>query len=124
MKARPTRTASAPHASALSTSVPDMMPPSISTCMRRPTAARMAGRTSMVAGDGSNWRPPWLDTTTPSSPIASAFSASAGCMTPFSTIARGQLSRMRARVSHVTAEPARPVLMYRSISRPRAPGRQ
>ncbi len=44
-------------------------------------------------GSASICRPPWLDTTMPSAPSATAFSASSGCSSPFSTSGFFQRSR-------------------------------
>ena len=65
---RPTSTASAPSASAFTTSVPRRIPPSISTGTRPATAPTTSGSAVRPAGDPSSWRPPWFDTTMPSTP--------------------------------------------------------
>ena len=55
------------------------------TVARLPTAAAMAGSASIGGGKASIWRPPWFDTTMPSMPSATAFSASCGCRMPLTT---------------------------------------
>src|SRR5215204_34044 len=69
---RPSRTASAPSASALSTSEPRLIPPSISTTGSGPTAWRTSSSASSAATAPSTWRPPWFETTMPSTPDSRA----------------------------------------------------
>ena len=47
-----------------------------------PTAVRMEGRTSMVAGLVSSCRAPWLDTHLVVNPVSTALTASSGRHTP------------------------------------------
>ena len=54
----------------------------------------------MVAIAPSTWRPPWLDTTSPSIPCSIAASASAGWRIPLSRIGSRVRSRRKARSSH------------------------
>src|SRR5262249_40596360 len=76
---RPRPTADAPSARARMMSAPERTPLSSSTSTRPPTASTTPGSTSMVAIAPSTWRPPWLETTTPSIPYSTAAIASAGC---------------------------------------------
>src|SRR6185503_11022097 len=59
---RPRPTVVAPSASALTTSVPRMKPPSTQTSARSLTAWTMSGSTAAVPRPCSSWRPPWLET--------------------------------------------------------------
>src|SRR5437899_1155710 len=77
-KALPANAASAPSATARTTSSPERTPLSSIRVTRPPTARAMAGSTSMGAGRASTWRPPWFDTTMPSTPSDTHLSASAG----------------------------------------------
>lgn len=105
MKARAEKVDCAPQASARIASTPEVTPLSRITVMSRPTAAAIAGSMSTEAGAASNWRPPWLETITPSMPIARAFSASAGCSTPFTSIGPRHVSRSRASTSQAKPPP-------------------
>ena len=58
-----------------------------------PTAATIAGSTSIDGASASIWRPPWFDTQMPSMPSDTAFSASAGCRMPLTSIGPFQRSR-------------------------------
>ena len=81
----------APRASALSTSWPERTPPSNSTSMRSPTAPAIAGSDAIEERAPSSWRPPWFETTMPSTPAAAASLASSTSRMPFSTsLARPQ----------------------------------
>ena len=95
---RPTSTALAPNASALSTSVPRRIPPSTKTGTRPATLSATCGSASMVAGTVSRLRPPWLETMIPATPALTARSASSGLSTPFSS--SGILAKER---SHSTS---------------------
>ena len=70
----------------------------------RRVRARRASRTVTSASSEamlwSTWRPPWLDTTSPSTPASSARSASSGCRIPLSTIGSVVRPRSVARWSH------------------------
>src|SRR2546429_699341 len=97
--ARPVSTACAPSARAFRMSTPRRTPPSSSTVIFEPTARTTAGSASRLGAAPSSWRPPWLDTTTPSQPIARARSASSGRSTPLRRGLRGPRSRRRLRDS-------------------------
>jgi hypothetical protein len=73
---RPTPTALAPIASALTMSVPRRKPLSIKTGMRPFSAATISVNMSIVAGTPSLTRPPWFETTTASTPCSAASTAS------------------------------------------------
>ena len=64
----------------------------------------------MAAGSPSTWRPPWFETMTPSTPSASAFSASLGCRMPLRTSGRFQRSRKRATSYQVKAPRCSPCM--------------
>ncbi|CFN63728.1 Uncharacterised protein [Bordetella pertussis] len=72
----------APSATALSTSWPERMPPSIHTSMREPTASAMAGSALMEETAPSSWRPPWLLTIRASAPLSAARRASSASRMP------------------------------------------
>ena len=57
------------------------------------TASTTAGSASSVAIAPSTWRPPWLETMTPSMPSSTARAASSGWRIPLSTIGRSVRSR-------------------------------
>ena len=97
---RPTATAVAPSAHALTTSVPRRIPPSTSSGSSPPTASAIAGSRSTAAGTVSSWRPPWLDTTSASTPAETASRASWGCATPFSAIGSAVAARSHSTCSH------------------------
>jgi len=61
------KTKSAPSASAVRMSVPRRNPLSIITAIS-PASATMSGSTCKGLAALSSWRPPWLDTTMPSTP--------------------------------------------------------
>ena len=96
---RPTSTASAPSASAVSTSPPRRTPPSISTGTRPATASATSARASIVAGTPSSWRPPWLETITPrrARPRSPA-RRRPGAISPFSRIGSSQPSHQGGEV--------------------------
>src|SRR3954452_20532596 len=98
---RPMRTASAPRATAFSTSAAQRMPPSINT-----TASGSASRTSTSASSAatapSTWRPPWFDTTTPSMPWSSASCASSAVSTPLTSSGSDVCPRSQSRSSQVS----------------------
>ena len=105
MNGRPEKTNSAPRAMARTTSIPLRIPLSNITLVEDPTAFTIAGNASMAGGAASSWRPPWLETMTPSTPAATALSASPGCSRPFTTSAPGQASRNRFTSSQVNEPP-------------------
>src|SRR5216684_3517084 len=86
---RPKKQNCVPRQSAIRMSAPRRTPLSSITVMRSPTAALIAGSASSEPGAWSSWRPPWLETMTPSQPISAARTASAGLRMPFTTRARG-----------------------------------
>src|SRR6266568_1587795 len=92
---RPMHTAAAPRARALNTSAPVRTPESSSTGTRPPTASTTAGSASSVAIAPSTCRPPWFDTTSPSTPASSARRASSGWSMPLSS--SGSLVSARSR---------------------------
>ena len=102
------QTARAPNASALTTSVPRRKSESTSTGMRPSTASRISGSASMVERPLSSARPPWLDTTMPSSPLSTASTASSAVISPFSisrvfTVSRRRVMNSQARLEAVGA---------------------
>ena len=70
--ARPIITARAPSASALTTSLPRRMPPSITTSTSSPTASAIEGSTRIGAGVPSMLLPPWLETESVVTPASRA----------------------------------------------------
>ena len=101
-QARPSSTARAPSASIFTTSSPMRTPPSASTSTSPPTASTIAGSARAVEGTESSWRPPWLETTIPSTPDSTARRASVGSSTPFTISLPSQCSRTHAMSSQVT----------------------
>src|SRR5882672_1350760 len=99
--ARPSITPSAPSASAFTTSTPRRTPPSTSTLILPFTARTMGGSASSAATAPSSCRPPWLDTTTASTPIAASRAASSARRIPFTSIFLGQRSRISFRPSQL-----------------------
>jgi len=98
---RPTSTAAAPSASAITTSAPSRIPPSTSTGTRPAAASTTPGSASRVAGARSSWRPPWLETTIASAPCSIAARASSSRTIPFTiTGSDGACARIQARSSH------------------------
>ena len=87
-------------ARAFAISLPRRTPPSTSTSMRPPTASITAGKTSSALGALSSWRPPWFDSTMPSTPWTSARSASATESIPLTHTLPRQWSRSHAIASH------------------------
>src|SRR5271168_3774380 len=83
----------APSASAFAMSWPERMPPSNSTSQRPPTASTISGRTEIVEGAPSSWRPPWLETTIASAPAATLKRASSASRTPLRINFPGQRLR-------------------------------
>lgn len=77
------RTALAPRARALTTSVPRRMPPSTRTGMRPSMRSTTRGRAWMVAGTVSRFRAPWFETMMPAAPASSPRAASSAFRTPF-----------------------------------------
>ena len=78
----PTQQQSAPNANALKISVPVLIPPSTCTPILPLAASTHSGNASIVAVTPSNWRPPWLLTTTPSHTYSTASSVSSAVNTP------------------------------------------
>ncbi len=78
------------------------MPPSTSTSTRSPTASAISGSARTVDGTESSWRPPWLETTMPSTPASTARRASSASSTPLTTRRPAQCSRTQAMSSQVT----------------------
>ena len=74
-----------------------MIPVSTSTVGSGPSRRRTSGRVSSGTGARSSWRPPWLDSTTPSAPAATDRSASSGVCTPLISRVPGHCSRSQAR---------------------------
>ena len=95
-------TARAPSASILTTSRPVRTPPSTSTSASPPTASTTSGSARTVEGTESSWRPPWLETTIPSTPASTARRASSASSTPFTIRRPSQCSRTQAMSSQVT----------------------
>ncbi len=95
-------TAVAPRASALNASAPLRIPLSITIGTWPPTASAIAGSAAIVEIAPSTWRPPWLDTQTPSMPSSTARLASSGWRMPFSTIGSRVRSRKNGRSSQVS----------------------
>ena len=100
---RPMRTAFAPNARAFKISVPRRIPPSMRISVRPPTASTIAGNISILAGMLSNRRPPWFETTMPSKPMDTAFSASSFRKTPLTKIGKLVIDRNQSKKSHVNA---------------------
>ena len=71
-----------PQELTLSTSVPRLMPPSMRRGTLLPTARLTEATISSGAGLWSNCRPPWFDSTMPSTPASTALLASLGLSTP------------------------------------------
>ena len=89
------RPRSRPCASALAMSVPRRKPESTSTGTLPPTASRISGRASMVERPLSSARPPWFDTTMPSSPFSTASLASSAVIRPLTSSRVFTVSRRR-----------------------------
>ena len=68
----------------------------------RRSRRRSRGSASAVEGTESSWRPPWLETITPSTPTSAARLASSGSRIPLTTSCPSQLLRTQAMSSHVT----------------------
>ena len=81
------------------------MPLSSSTGARSSIAATTSGSASSAAIERSTCRPPWVLTTTPSTPSSSARRASSGCSTPLSRIGSRVLDRSQARSAQVIDGP-------------------
>ena len=75
-------TADAPRASARKTSAPVRTPESSSSGTRPSTAWAMSGSASRLAGAGSTWRPPWLETRIADAPALTASAADSGVRMP------------------------------------------
>ena len=91
---RPTSTAVAPRASALKISVPRRNPPSTSTGTRPSTASTISGSTVIGAWTESSCRPPWFETTIPSTPTSTPIRASSAVMIPLTRSGTGAASRI------------------------------
>ena len=94
----PTQQHSAPRAKHLKISAPLRIPPSTWILTRLPLAAsKHSANTSIVAGTPSNCLPPWLLTTTPSTPQRTASFTSSAVKTPLTQISIfGATSRNQA----------------------------
>src|SRR5206468_2219723 len=86
---------SRPSASALNTRARRRVPLSKRTAISPATASATAGRASREAIAPSTWRPPWLETTSPSTPRSRASSASSGCRMPLTRTGNDVHSRRR-----------------------------
>ena len=62
-----------------------LIPPSISTSTRSPTASTTSGSVSSEATHRSSCRPPWLETTTPAQPWSALSTASSAVRTPLAS---------------------------------------
>ena len=82
ISARPTQTAVAPSASALSACTPSVIEPSTSTGYPGPTCARISGRT-ISAGTDVGTSPWWCETTMPPTPACLHSAASCGVQHAF-----------------------------------------
>ncbi len=126
-------TADAPRASARKTSAPVRTPLSSSTGTRPPTWAATSGSMSRLAGAGSTWRPPWLETRTADAPAPMAASAASAVRIPLAihgrpwrAVASASLSQVQggatraAKVDATFGEPSRVTLPLQITgSRPR-----
>src|SRR5699024_5698871 len=95
ISARPTQTAVAPSASALSACTPSVIEPSTSTGYPGPTCARISGRT-ISAGTDVGTNPWWCETTMPPTPACLHSAASCGCSTPLTRNGRRVAAQYRA----------------------------
>ena len=84
-------------------SAPCRTPESKTIGTRPPTRSTTSGSAASVGTDWSIWRPPWLDTHTPSTPASRARVASSGCTMPLRMIGSVVHSRALARSSQVSA---------------------
>ncbi len=100
---RPTSTTRAPSASAISALLPLRTPPSNTISAFPATAATISSSTSSVAGHGSSWRPPWLDTYTAAAPASTARRASSPHITPFTATGTPAEPMSSASCAHVRA---------------------
>ena len=102
-------------------SVPRRNPPSTSTGTRPSTASTISGSTVIGAWTESSCRPPWLETTIPSTPTSTAIRASSAVMIPFTSSGTGAASRIHERSSHVrsganvSSSCGRPIGMSKSL---------
>ncbi len=102
-QARPMRTARAPESDHLDHVEPGA-DPAVDQHLepdRPPHRPRRAGPAPST-GTESSWRPPWLETMTPSTPTSAARRASSGSSTPLTTSRPSQFSRTQAMSSQVT----------------------
>ena len=90
-------TAFAPRASALSTSVPCLMPPSKYTSSRSPTASAISGSISMVPLLPCRAWPPWLETISASAPCSAHRTASSAVCTPLTISGMEVMERSHSR---------------------------
>ena len=95
--------ASAPRASATAMSEPCRIPESTSTEMSGPTMSRTVAIVLTGGTTRSSWRPPWLDSCTPSAPTETACAASCEPSGPLTTSRPGQRARNSAMSSQVMA---------------------
>ena len=80
-------------------SAPFMMPVSTMIVASLPTSRTTCGSRWNGMGARSSWRPPWFDSTTPSTPRStSRFESSTFC-TPLITMFPGHIARITARSS-------------------------
>ena len=85
---RPTRTASAPSARAIATSMPRPMPPSTRTVPGQRSLRPSPGARRRWPTARSSWRPPWLETITPAAPLCTARFASSAVRRPLTRSGR------------------------------------
>ena len=78
------------------------MPLSMRTVASPPTASRTSTSASSEATAPSTCRPPWFETTIPSTPCSSAIRASSAVSTPLTRIGNSVRSRSQARSAHVS----------------------
>ena len=90
----------APSASALTMSPPRRTPPSQTMSRSPPTASATGATRSTIPGAESSWRPPWLDSTMPSSPPSRAITASATLWTPLTSTGPSHSDRIHSTSSH------------------------
>src|SRR5699024_9138638 len=64
-----------------------------------PASARTSAKACSETGARSSWRPPWLDTTSPSAPASMERRASSAVNTPLTKSLPGQTERIHSRSS-------------------------
>src|SRR5699024_7801685 len=92
-------TKSAPRPSEATISAPDITPESRMISMSGPASARTSAKACSETGARSSWRPPWLDTTSPSAPASMERRASSAVNTPLTKSLPGQTERIHSRTS-------------------------